>query len=467
MDRSDLPGAAGSWSLYKGHMREPKDDIAAQLYAYLPHEHFITSASYISILCCCLGVLGTQLFTHALVNRRSGLYAGFLIAFWPPLHMLGGLYGNDPVAIGLAMMGLGLLSFACKYPKAFPLGLLGATLLPIAVASKTLALPLFILLPILLKLKPRLLLLGMYGYCLYWGYAWYWPTQSALPSAEHSLTQGLESLYNLSRYQLNEGKYLQLVFAACVATLCCTTPRRALPLLLLTLIGLGFTLTLLVEKTRPRYLIVFGLPLFSLIAQGLSTLRLRRPLLLLMICALFLDTWAHQYAFDLARHRNMLTTQSSLPPPPQIWLNQYTPFPSRILRDLSLIAAQPLTKDFKAGSHIATPPLRDARERSLMAYARIYGGNYLVLDPQKCCHTPSLKCVASLEIQLDKAGFDVFLPHHNKHEPRMDLRLDFWRKLLMQHYSQKLHSHNAWLYLRSSNSGGHIPCQRPVDITPQ
>ena len=467
LDRSDLPGAAGSWSLYKGYIREPKGDVAAYIYSVIPHSHFLEMASLISIICGCLCILGTYLFTRALSDKRSALYASTFMAFWPPLHMLGGLYGNDPISIGLSTLGLGLLYFGFRFPKAFTLGMLGATLLPISVAAKTLGLPLFIYLGLCVCFKVRPILWLLYGYCFYWAYAWFWPSQPSLPQTDHSLLQGLEALYDLSRYRLNEGKYLQLCLAVVLGLFIYRPKRQYLPLLLITFIGIACTLTVLIEKTRPRYLIVFGLPLFSLFAQGLSRIRHHRFMFLTIISLLFIDSWAHQYALDQARHKHMRTALSNMPTPPSAWVQQYTPFPSRILRDISFIASKPMVEEFKAGNYIATPPLRDARERSLMAYAHIYGGKYLSLEPSKCCKTINTSCIKRLLTQLDRAGFDLFLPLLDKHQPRINQSTHGWWHQIFDYNEGLLIGSESWYYRRAQNSGGHTPCQRPVDITPK
>ena len=143
-----------------------------------------------------------------------------------------------------------------------------------------------------------------YGICLY-GYSFLGICMvlAQVPQGSHKFflsLEGLESLYGLSIYRLNEVCNLWVASALFFSS---SEKNRAISFFLLT------TLALLCQspprsKTRPR-LISFGLPLFTMLAWGISSLRLFRSLAL-GIGALLLIVPGHQSAFDRSQtHRHL------------------------------------------------------------------------------------------------------------------------------------------------------------------
>lgn len=410
-------------------------------------------------------VLGAILFTRSISSTKSALFVGTLISVWPPVHYMALLFGNDPFSIGLSTLGIGCIFYGLHRQgmSGLFISMLGCTLLPISVWAKEIAIPIFTLLAILpLWLNKRnLWMLPVLGYSFFWSYSWFWPQKSP-PNIIQSfdLLSGIEQLYDLSIHRMNEGKFFQLLLMSVIGWLCVSKERRHTALLIITVIGMSITCGLLGMKLRPRYVMVFGLPLWTLISIQVVRFRLCTPVVLFASFFLLIDTWSHQYALGKDRNSWMQTQPSTIPKPPHLWLRQYDPTPKRLLRDISLLGAGTIISELKNGKKIATIPLRDERHRSILAYAQQYGGQALILDPKKCCTNQNKQCAKRLALELKQAGFTLIMPTKSKHEPRWDASLSSWHTQISQEYFSSPSSNQFWIWEDSNTSGGHTPCQK-------
>jgi len=474
-DRSDLPGAAGSWSIYLGAVHTPKGDFAARIYDIGFHWFSILSWSgFCSFLMGSAVVMGTTLFTKSMFNNKAALYSGLLIACWAPLHVVSLLYGNDPFSLGLGVLGIGIFFWGIQQENIVSLliSMLGICLLPIAVWAKELALPLFpLLLLSLIHLSAQnrirsLFVLPILCYCLYWSYAWFWPTRTgALPTQNFDLILGVQKLWSLSADRLNEGKFVQLLLLCSMGLLWVKKKHRfrITAIYVITILTLGFTIATIGYKLRPRYLIVFGLPLFAMMSSIIASLRSKFLILSVGVILLLLDTWSYQYALSTAREKWMNISRSTISVPPTLWQQQYHPIPTKIIRDLSLLGAGSIIPKLQQNTAIASLPLRDERHRSLLAYAQVYGGSVMIIDPQKCCTIEDEFCAQTIISALNQAGIDLYLPHHDRHSPRIAKRSLPMYTLLLSQIESKTAEDSFWRWKPANSFGGHVPCQQPID----
>ena len=465
-DRSDLPGAAGSWSIYLASIGTPKDDFAA--YIYLLGTNLFPLEINIQILSFLMGaffVLGTTLFTHSLSSSKAALLSGLLVSLWPPVHYFSLLFGNDPFSFGFSSLGIGCLFYGLKRQDLYGLfiSMLGCTLLPISVWAKELSLPLYPLL-FLLPLwftKRNIWMTPFIGYSFFWSYSWFWPQRKSPEILQKlDISEGYQQLYDFSIHRMNEGKFFQLCMIAFVGWLFIPKEKKHTGLFIATIVAMTVTCGLLVMKLRPRYLIVFGVPLCSLVAVQIAKFRMSPFIMVGGTFFLCIDTWSHQYVWSNSRHKWMQTQQSNIPKPPDLWLSQYEPIPKRLLRDISLLGAGTIISQLKKNKSIATIPLRDERHRSILAYSKQYGGEALILDPQKCCKAENVQCARRLAAELKQAGFTLILPTGSKHEPRWNSSLSSWYALIEQEYFGNPSSNQYWIWEESNTTGGHKPCQK-------
>ena len=102
LDISDMPGAAGTWSLYLAAVGTPRDDVAALVYQMVEQYTnltYIQMYHIVSLLFGVLAVLGGTLSGYAFGESRGGFYTGFLFASWPLTHLFSLLSGNDPISL--------------------------------------------------------------------------------------------------------------------------------------------------------------------------------------------------------------------------------------------------------------------------------------------------------------------------------------------------------------------------------
>ena len=137
LDISDMPGAAGTWSMYLAASGMPRDDVAAVIYQFLErktHLSMIHIYHCISIFFGGLAVFGGTLAGYAFDNKRGALYGGVVFACWPLIHLFGLLSGNDPIAFGLGWFSVGLTLLGCSGKISYlPFAMLGVSLFPFAI----------------------------------------------------------------------------------------------------------------------------------------------------------------------------------------------------------------------------------------------------------------------------------------------------------------------------------------------
>ena len=133
-------------------------------------------------------------------------------------------------------------------------------------------------------------------------------------------------------------------------------------------------------------------------------------------------------------------------------------------RDLSMYGAVELVQRFKSGEGIASMRLRDARDRSVMAYALLYGQKHVILDPGICCKGKPVDEICAMRIvrQVSQSGLTLSLPTNIEGIERIYPNERRWRELLQNAAQQTLLLDNGefwWNYLPLSDSET-IPCQK-------
>ncbi len=482
LDLSDLPGAAGSWSIYRATSDGVGKDSAALLYQVLG-EHLPFSLyriqQFLSPLLGALSILGIVLGAYALSDKKGALSAGLVAACWTLSHYFGLLCGNDTLAFSLSWLGVGAIYFGVSAgPSRWPAALIGLVLLPIAVKSKELALPVLsalLLLPLAFK-RPKWswsLGLPLFIYTAYWAYAWFWPEQTTRLTERpaihlRGLSQGWQRLLMLYERGLPEGKFDQLTGAALFLGAIGLSKKSWRPLLLAVggMVMLGLTSYLLEQRTRPRYLAPAAF--LSLISLGIASSRLaiNRLLLPFICCSLLLDSWGFFWSWGEKREEMVGTDPTLLPTPPYYYRQQYQQMPELVLRDLSLTGGAELAHRLRSGEPIATMRLRDARERSIMAYSALYKTDHLILDPGKCCAGQPVdeRCADRVVTMLFRAGYTLSLPTIIEGVERIYPRELRWRKLLLESAKSRTNEKNGvfWSYYTGTSQGGHAPCQSEV-----
>ena len=120
------------------------------------------------------------------------------------------------------------------------------------------------------------------------------------------------------------------------------------------------------------------------------------------------------------------------------------------------------------GEGIASMRLRDARDRSVMAYALLYGQKHVILDPGVCCKG---KPVDNLCHENCSSGESIWTDIKSTDQYRRNRKIypneKRWRELLQDAAQQTLLLDNGgfwWNYLPLSDSE-EPPCQKEVQRT--
>jgi hypothetical protein len=488
LDISDMPGAAGTWSLYLAAAGTPRDDVAALLYQSLEQNStftFLQLYHIVSIFFGTLAVIGGILAGYAFEGKRGGLYSGLLFSCWPMIHLFALLSGNDPISFGLSWFSLGLIILGCKGNiRLVPLAMIGVTLFPFSVQAKEISLPALCFVTLVVLNIPRknkyswlffMVLVPVILYSTYWAYAWFWPTKKSLLTERpdihfRSLQQGWIRIFEFHTRGLPEGKFEQLSLLSLIAPLgLFFTPykRSALRYIGVSLIGiivLGMTAYLLQQRSRPRYLAIAGFPMLLGIGVTIAKYRLHRIFISGIILFLLLDTWGFLYSWSAFRKEMVNSETSKLYTPPYLWTWQYKNMPDIPHRDLSMYGASELVRRFERGEGIASMRLRDARDRSVMAYALLYGQKHVILDPGICCKGKPVDEICAMQVvrQVSQSGLTLSLPTNIDDIERIYKNEKRWRDLLQSAAQQTLLLDNGelwWNYLPLANSE-EMPCQK-------
>ena len=129
-----------------------------------------------------------------------------------------------------------------------------------------------------------------------------------------------------------------------------------------------------------------------------------------------------------------------------------------------MYGAVELVRRFKNGEGIASMRLRDARDRSVMAYALLYGQKHVILDPGVCCKGKPVDEICAMKIvrQVSRSGLTLSLPTNIEGIERIYPNEKRWRELLQDSAQQTLLLDNGefwWNYLPLSDSE-EPPCQK-------
>ena len=487
-----MPGAAGTWSLYLAAVGTPRDDIAALIYGIIEQYTNLTYIQiyhFVSIFFGVSAVLGGTLSGYAFGDSRGGFYAGFIFASWPLTHLFSLLSGNDPIAFGLGWISIGLICLGFKGKiKLVPLAMIGVTLFPFAIQAKEMALPALCFVALLLfNIPPKrkltwifvLVFIPIILYSAYWSYAWFWPTKKSLlverPDLHlRSLQQGWMRILEFHTRGLPEGKFEQLSLLSILLSggLFFTTHKKsALQYMGISLLGilvLGITAYLLQQRSRPRYLAIAGFPMLLGIGLSIGKYRMHRFLGPIIISFILLDSWGFLYSWSKFREGMVNSESAKLHRPPSPWVIHYKNMPDIPHRDLTMYGGVELVRRFQNGEGIASMRLRDARDRSVMAYALLYGQKHVILDPGICCKGKPVDEICAIKIvrQVSQSGLTLSLPTNIDGIERIYPNEKRWRELLQDAAQQTLLVDNGefwWNYLPLSDSESP-PCQKEKQI---
>jgi hypothetical protein len=490
IDLSDLPGAAGTWSLYLCAKGQFRGDAAAGLYHWLQTQFdigLLDAARLGSALAGIGMVAGAMLAGWGLAGRDGAIGAGFLGACWSMTHFYSMMIGNDPLAVGLGWLAAGLVwAGVSGGPARWPLAMAGVALVPAAVAVKELALPTAAAAAIgiaLLKPGKRLLVsVPLIGYCAYWGYAWMWPDESTrlqmLPDLNPTgLQRGWLRLVEFYERGIPEAKLDQLLVAGIALTLISKQRRwRRLYVGAAGAVLLCFTAYLLEGRARPRYVSPAALASLAAVGAGLVAAgrRMRSGAywtVFLPLAAvsgmLVLDGWSYFHVWSEKREDIVGSSPSRLPQPPDMWRAQYTGMPDIVFRDLTLYGGAELARFVETGKGLATTRLRDERHRSLAAYSAIEGAPFVVLDPGRCCtgQPVDIRCAERTVRALAEAGISTALPKDIEGVERIYSHEQRWLELLRVAAAEvgEQEDGRMWLMVpQQGQNGSELPCQGEI-----
>ena len=476
LDLRDLPGAAGTQTVYKASLGIRRGDISVACLQWLMHYLDVgprMAAQILSSICGGLTVISAFL-AGATHSSRSGTIAAWLIAVWPMTHYYALMTGSDPIALSTSWFAVSLCWWGCAQ---LPIGslaiMIGVTLAMISVLIKEIALPnllLLLFMPWCIRRWNILLLLALpiCVYTAYWAYAWYWPDSPhrlgalAAPSL-NDIQIVWKRLMDFYDRGIPQGKFDQLMIGAGLLSIGVKFRRfRHLLLWTLAAIILFGSVYMLGAKTRPRYLAPVGLALILSLSLPLSNIRYWKPLTLILCAMIFLDTWAFFSSWGTHRQKMVGGHPPRIPQAPSFWSHQYQHSSDLTLRDLSLYGAINMLEWMENSSGLATMRLRDERHRSVMAFAAIVGKPLVVLDPGACCAGQPVdqRCAQKTIDVLSQAGIALVLPTDIKGVERIYANEARWRALLMAHV--ELTAHQFWLHAPAKGSGGPLPCQSSI-----
>ena len=133
LDLTDLPGAAGTETIYKASIGQTRGDLAAEIHLQFQQYWQISTlqaAQWVSFLGGLFAVLGATLCGYGVLQQQGAFAAGVLAATWPLTHYYSLLTGADPIAFGVSWFSIGLCwaGFSrflfCFSPKVLRLGIL-------------------------------------------------------------------------------------------------------------------------------------------------------------------------------------------------------------------------------------------------------------------------------------------------------------------------------------------------------
>lgn len=485
LDLRDLPGAAGSLSVYRAleaNAETGSDWSALSLFYLQQYSGFSIQAcnTLLSILSGFLGILGGYFASFGLFGRKPTIGI-LLLSIWAFPQYFALLTGVDTLAFGISWFAIGLLCLGIRLQwLGFPLACLGLTLLPLSVSIKESALPILSFsiwalfsIPTFRKNRSLPLLLLVGGYCLYWSYAWFFPNNptrlSQASLSIEALEQGWKQLQKLPTRGMPEGKFDQLLLLCSLAFLGIEKQRiKFLILSLFTIVITLYTAYSLGGLLRPRYIAPTMFSIIILVSVFLDQVwkkgLIGKSITLGIFSLVFIDSWSFFYIWGNFRSEITGSSPSTIPKPPSFWLKQYEKSTDINQKDLSFYGAIEIVEQieqFEMG--IAVPRLRDDRHNSVKAFNSIYGYSSLILDPGRCCSgTPvDQYCADRIVKQVQETGFSLAIPKAIKGIERVQANEKSWIKALWLAAKATGESQEGqyWLFLPPKNTSGELPCQ--------
>jgi hypothetical protein len=457
LDLRDMPGAAGTETIYKAAIGERKGDETVLVLQWIAH-YFDVGPQYasriLSSLCGLVCIISLMICGDA-HSKRTSIISGWLGSCWAMSHYFPLMSGADPLAVSCVWLSIGLCWWGASRLSFMGIGviplMLGIVLAPLALSIKELALPplaLLLLTPLWIPKwnKNILWTMPVLFYTAYWSYAWMWPdnptriqtqTQTqTLPTYFSILESGWKRILDLYQRGIPQGKFDQLILLSGVLLLGIKTKKRhqnillcftGIAILLITAYFLG-------PRTRPRYLTPAALGVLCSISLSISLWKRKGYWILSILCTLFLaDTWAYYDVWAQKRTQIVGGQADLIPTPPKWWTQQYQYANDITHRDLSLYGAIDLIDILEQNNGLATMRLRDERHRSLLAFAEITGKKALILDPGACCagQTVDARCATRIIKEAKDAGYGIVLPTLLKGVERIYPNETRWHQLLL------------------------------------
>ena len=429
LDLRDMPGAAGTETIYKAAIGERKSDSTVLILQWIAHYIDVgpqQAARILSSFSGLMSLLGLMLCAGS-HSKHAAIIAGWIGASWAMSHYFPILIGADPLAVGSAWLSVGLCWWGSHHLPflGLPALTLGVVLASFAVSIKELAIPplaLLLLTPIWFRYRNPILLLVLpiVFYCAYWGYAWMWPNTTTRVNTDLTwsmswISEGWSRILDLYDRGLPQGKFDQLIIVSGI--LLCTSSKQIPRRLLLWILGgsiILFTAYMLGPRTRPRYLSPSALGVLISISISISLWKRHRQNIAvgMLFTLLLADTWAFYDVWGQKRTNIVGGHPDKIPTPPLWWRQQYTIANDITYRDISMYGAIDLHELLENSSGLASMRLRDERHRSLMAFAQILGKPSLVLDPGACCAGQPVneECAKKIVKSVHKAGYAIVLP---------------------------------------------------------
>ena len=484
IDLRDLPGAAGSLSVYRALQIDPmagSDWSALSLHYIQRYSGFSiqTSNHLLSIFSGSLAVLGGFFANIGLWGKPPKIGA-FLLVLWAFPQYFALLTGLDTLAFGLAWFAIGLFSLGVRYQwRGIPLACAGLVLLPFSISVKESVLPVlgFLIwglfsIPKFKKNWSLILLLFLGSICLYWSYSHFFPSNptrlNQKPFSLFTLRNGWMRLQQLPYRGMPEGKMDQLLVLNLLGFL--ILPKKRLKFLFLSLFSAGiilYTTTSLGHLVRTRYIAPSMFSSIILLSVVLDQLWEKgswwrcAPIGLLFL--VFMDSWSFFYSWGESRSEFSGGAEVDMPKPPKVWLQQFKDAPTT-QKDLSFYGAVEIVEQIEQEEiGVAVPRLRDDRHNSVKAFNAIYGYDSLVLDPGRCCAgTPvDQRCANRIVEQVRKTGFSLAIPTQLPDIERVHANERSWITALWQAAEDTGDAQEKayWLFLSPKGSGADLPCQ--------
>lgn len=486
LDLRDLPGPAAAVTVVRAWMEPVQIQWDVRIVSTLQTilgdiERAAWLASFLGSMA---QVMGAALLGWGMLGRRGGLAAGTVAALWSLSIHDALIVGSNPIATGLAWLGVGLcVAGTCGGRKGWLWMVLGATLAVLGTDIKVVVLPVLPLLGAVFfarspSRKGRWTAAAWMIMTAWICWEWLQPESSqplvGSPRLDESMiASGWAGILDMAGRGHPEGHLEVLMAAACVGGL--IPGPRWFPRVALLSLSMGVVLVtsaILGPVVKPRYLLPpsLGLVVLSglamvLLAHWLERVRPHaRHWVWLFPFWLFLDGIAFMEGLGQRRMNYAGAEGPALPLLPSMFSARYVDMPDPMLLGLTgrgMVNFRQLIAERPGG--VATPMLRDNRHTQAEMLSYLEDHPYRILDAQNCCQDRDRsRCARELVQDLDRAGMAMVLPIQTLHERRVKSDDDVWLEELYRAARQThpdADEETRWWWIREARgSGGPLPC---------